>query len=156
MKKLLLLVALVAFSFSTYAQTGSKSALIKAGYQTKAKRIGLGLEGRYSVTDNIRVAPDVTVFFPKDHLLGMDINVNAHYLLPLQEGFSFYPLAGIAMINNHYSNDGFSVSTTDFGFNLGAGAEYNLCPTNYVNVEFKYTFTDRDFAVFMLGYGIRF
>ncbi|WP_165040629.1 porin family protein [Dysgonomonas sp. ZJ709] len=156
MKKLLLLVALVAFSFSVYAQTGFNSALVKAGYQTDAKRFGVGVEGRYSIMENVRIAPEVTFFFPKNHTMGLDVNVNAHYVLPLQDGFSIYPLAGFAMINNRYSNDGNSNSNTDFGFNLGAGAEYSISPKNFLNLDFKYTFTDHDFGVIMLGYGFRF
>ncbi len=167
MKKLLLLVALVAFSFSVNAQTGFTSALVKAGYQTDVKRFGVGVEGRYSIMENVRIAPDVTFFFPKDKTMGMDINLNAHYLFPLKDGFTVYPLAGFAMINNHRSSQKIgeisgqtveipSSSSTDFGFNLGAGAEYSLSPKNFLNAEFKYTFNDWDFATIMLGYGFRF
>lgn len=156
MKRLLLLIALVAIFMGAQAQTGSKSLMLKAGYQTDYERFGIGLEGRYNVTDNIRIAPDLTFFFPKNHVTGLDINVNAHYVFDVQDGFSVYPLAGIAAVNNRWSAGGDSEGSTDFGFNLGAGASYDVTSTSYLNFEFKYTFQDVDCASFMVGYGVRF
>lgn len=163
MKKLLLLIALAAIFMGTQAQTGSKSLMLKAGYQTDYKRFGMGLEGRYNVTDNIRIAPDILFFFPKNHTTGLDINVNAHYVLNVQDGFSVYPLAGIGVINNRISSIDLgggvktkSFGTTDFGFNLGAGASYDVTSNSYLNFEFKYTFQDVDCASIMVGYGVRF
>lgn len=156
MKRLLLLIALVAIFMGAQAQTGSKSLMLKAGYQTDYERFGMGLEGRYNITDNIRIAPDLTFFFPKNHVTGLDINVNAHYVFDVQDGFSVYPLAGIAAVNNRWSAGGDSEGSTDFGFNLGAGASYDVTSTSYLNFEFKYTFQDWDCASFMVGYGVRF
>jgi len=163
MKKLLLIVALVAISMGAQAQTGTKSLMLKAGYQTDYKRFGLGMEGRYNITDNIRLAPDVTFFFPKNHTTGLDINLNAHYVLSIQDGLSIYPLAGIGVINNRVSSIDLGNGTktkshgeTDFGFNLGAGASYDIMDNSYVNFEFKYTFQDVDCATIMVGYGVRF
>lgn len=163
MKKLLLLIALAAIFMGTQAQTGSKSLMLKAGYQTDYKRFGMGLEGRYNITDNIRLAPDVTFFFPKNHMTGLDINVNAHYVFDIQDGISIYPLAGIGVINNRISSVDLgggvktkSFGTTDFGFNLGAGASYDVTSSSYLNFEFKYTFQDIDCASIMVGYGVRF
>ena len=163
MKKLLLIVALVAISMGAYAQTGSKSALVKAGYQTDYERFGIGLEGRYNFTDNIRFAPDVTFFFPKNHTTGLDININAHYVFPIQDGLSLYPLAGFAVVNNRVSSVDIpglgktdSFGNTDFGFNLGFGGSYDITDNGFVNAELKYTFQDVDCATFMIGYGVKF
>lgn len=156
MKKLLLIIAFAIFSVSSYAQIGDKQALVKAGYQTKSKRFGIGAEGRYFLTENIRLAPDVIFFFPKNHTTGLDINVNLHYVFPLQDGLSIYPLAGVNMANNRFSYNGFSNSATDFGFNIGGGLDYNLSETNFVNAQFQYTFSDRDCALFTIGYGFKF
>jgi outer membrane protein X len=163
MKRLLLFIALIAIFMGAQAQTGSKSLMFKAGYQTDYKRFGIGLEGRYNITRNIRLAPDVTFFFPKDHTTGLDINVNAHYVFNIQNGLSAYPLAGIGIINNRVSSvdlgEGLKTKaygSTDFGFNLGAGVSYNLSSKNYANFEFKYTFQDVNCASIMVGYGVRF
>ncbi|MDR1089850.1 MAG: porin family protein [Prevotella sp.] len=163
MKKLLLFIASIAIFMGANAQTGTKSLMLKAGYQTDYKRFGLGVEGRYNITDNIRLAPDVTFFLPKNHTTGLDINLNAHYVLDVQDGLSIYPLAGIGVINNRISSfdigDGAKIKSfgsTDFGFNLGAGASYDLSSNSYANFEFKYTFQDVDCASIMVGYGVKF
>lgn len=156
MKRLLLIVALASIFMGAQAQSGAKSLMLKAGYQTDYDRFGIGLEGRYGLTDKIRLAPDVVFFFPNNHTTGLDINLNAHYVFDIQRGLSLYPLAGIAVVNNHWSNNGNSHGSTDLGFNLGAGAGYDLSARNYLNFEFKYTFQDSDCATFMFGYGVRF
>lgn len=161
MKKVLLGIVLAAvFSLGMQAQTGSKAIMPKLGYQTEAKRFGLGVEGRYFFTDNIRVAPGVTFLFPKNRVMGLDVDINVHYVFPIQSGLSVYPFIGGAMLNNRWSSNidnVDSVSNTDFGFNIGAGVQYDVTDNGYVNFEFKYTFVDgTDPAYFMLGYGIRF
>ncbi|NDV94472.1 porin family protein [Dysgonomonas sp. 521] len=158
MKKVLLGIILAAFSLGISAQTGSKAIMPKLGYQTEIKRFGLGVEGRYFLTNNIRLAPGVTFLFPKDRVTGLDVDVNVHYVFPIPGGMAFYPFIGGAMLNNRKSpKEGDSVSTTDFGFNIGAGGQYDVTENGYVNFEFKYTFIEgADPAYFMLGYGIRF
>lgn len=156
MKKVLLIIALIAFSFGVFAQKDQRSVLVKAGYETDWKRFGIGAEGRYYIADQVRLAPDLVLFFPKNNTIGMDINVNAHYVFPLQDGLSIYPLAGLQMSNNRWSKSGDSNSWTDFGFNLGFGADYELDSKSYVNAQFQYTLNDWDYALFTVGYGIRF
>jgi len=159
MKKVLFMFMFAVLALSVQAQQGSKAVMPKLGYQTEFKRFALGVEGRYFLTNNIRLAPGVTFLFPKDDLLGFDVDVNVHYVFPIQGGLAFYPFIGGAMLNNRWSPGGDidSVSTTDFGFNIGAGAQYDVTDNGYVNFEFKYTFRENaDPAYFMLGYGIRF
>lgn len=164
MKKLLFITLAAIFAIGVSAQTekGSKSALIKAGYQTEFKRFGIGVEGRYVILENLRIAPDVIFQFPKDHTTGLDINLNVHYVFEVQDKLTVYPLAGLAVINNRTSS--FTVydvkipsfGDTSIGFNLGVGAGYDISDNGFLNAEFKYTFNDWDFAAFMIGYGVRF
>ncbi|MDU1889989.1 MAG: outer membrane beta-barrel protein [Dysgonomonas sp.] len=157
MKKLVLAVVMAVISMGAFAQTGSKAIMPKIGYQTEYKRVLFGVEGRYFLTNNIRLAPSASVLFPKDHTTGLDIDVNVHYVFPMEGGFAFYPLAGGAMLNNRWSNSGQSTSWTDFGFNVGGGLQYDVMDNGYLNFEFKYTFVEgKDPAYFMLGYGVRF
>lgn len=158
MKKIVLVFALVILSVGAYAQKGSTAIMPKIGYQTEFKRFLVGIEGRYSLDNNIRLAPDVSVLFPKDRVMGLDVNINVHYVVPLEGGLSFYPLVGGAMLNNRFNpKEGDSTSWTDFGLNLGAGLQYDITNDGYLNFEFKYTLKeDKDPAYFMLGYGIRF
>ncbi len=157
MRKILLIAGLVLVSMVGYAQTGEKSVVGKLGYQTEFKRFLVGAEGRYNVTDEVRIAPDVQFLFPKNKTTGLDFNVNVHYLFRLADDLKVYPLAGGAMLNNHWSG-GDGISTTNFGFNVGGGLQYDLASDAYVDFQFKYTFLEdaKDPAYFTVGYGIRF
>jgi len=158
MKKVFLAIILAAISFSVHAQTGEKVIMPKLGYQTDFERFLIGVEGRYSVTENIRLAPGVSLLVPNKNILGFDVDINVHYVFPFQGGLSLYPFAGGAMLNNRFSKSGFdSVSWTDFGFNIGGGAQYDVMDNAYINFEFKYTFREgKDPAYFTLGYGVKF
>ena len=157
MKKVFLAIVLAVVSFGVHAQTGEKVIMPKLGYQTEAERFLLGIEGRYSLTENIRLAPSLSFLFPKDHVTGLDVDINVHYVFPIQGGFALYPLVGGVMMNNRYSYKGYTAKDTTFGFNIGGGAQYNVMDNGYLNFEFKYSFIEgTDPAYFTLGYGIRF
>lgn len=75
MKKILLLAALITAAFSLSAQTSSEFRSPQAsdfavvghvGYQTNFKRFGIDLQGRYNLMRNLRIAPDIAFYFPKD------------------------------------------------------------------------------------------
>ena len=107
MKKLLLsvIVALAALGMNAHTKKGEGSLMGSLGYQTNYERFGLQAQGRYVIADNLRIAPDLTFFFPKDKVTGLDVNVNFHYVFNFckdGQGFSVYPLAGIGMQNNFY------------------------------------------------------
>ncbi len=161
MRKLFLAVAFVASTLGAFAQSekGEKALIGNIGYQSNAERFMIGAQGRYVIADKIRIAPDVMFFFPKSKLTGLDLNVNVHYVFDIDPKLSVYPLAGIAMQNNRFSGstgEGGSDGSTNFGFNLGAGAGYDLGNDQFVNFELKYTFSDADCMVVALGYGFKF
>lgn len=164
MKKVFLAVLLAIFSLGLHAQTGKgeKTGVLQAGYQSDPGRLMLGVAGRYSIADNIRLAPDVMFLFPKNKTTGLDVNVNAHYVFPLDGKLSIFPLAGLSMMNGRYSGETIagekfgSHSSTNWGFNLGGGLEYQLSGSSFLNMEMKYTFSDGDCFTVGFGYGIRF
>lgn len=165
MKKILFLIALLVTTISASSQTfqGDQALLFQAGYQSNYNRALLGVQYRYSILDNLRVAPDATFLFPKDKTTGLDLNVNVHYVFELDYQLSAYPLAGLNMANNRFSGKTISGKKidsngwTDWGFNLGGGLGYNLFGGNsFINLEAKYIFSSTDAFVFSLGYGFRF
>lgn len=171
MKKILLCAMLMLAGFGLNAQTmkGEGALVGSIGYQTSYERFGLEVEGRYVLLRNFRIAPNISVFFPKDKVTGLDINLNFHYVFNFRKdgtGFSVYPLAGIGMQNNFYGNrtivvDGESVeekrdNVTKFAFNLGAGVTLPIDAHNFLNAEAKFMFADQDNVVIMLGYGYKF
>lgn len=156
MKKLLSLFVLAFTACAMNAQINLQSAHIKLNYATEREQVGIGAQARLGITQNLRMSPDAIIYFPKDHTTALDVNANLEYAIPLQSNASLYPLAGISMVNTRYSYKGISNSNTDFGFNLGAGFDYNFSSKNYVNIEYRYTFNDWDFSSFSIGYGFRF
>lgn len=171
MRKLLLCVMFVMAAVGLNAQStkGEASLLGNLGYQTNYERFGLELQGRYVIAKNLRIAPDISFFFPKDKVTGLDVNVNFHYVFNFREdgqGFSVYPLAGIGMQNNFFGKqtievDGIEVktdkkTTTKFAFNVGGGISLPLTEHSFLNAEAKFMFADEDNVVIMLGYGYKF
>ncbi|MFT4072170.1 MAG: porin family protein [Dysgonamonadaceae bacterium] len=156
MKKLLSLFVLAFTACAMNAQINLQSAHIKLNYATEREQVGIGAQARLGITQNLRISPDAIIYFPKNHTTALDVNANLEYAIPLQSNASLYPLAGISMVNTRYSYKGISNSNTEFGFNLGAGFDYNFSSKNYVNIEYRYTFNDWDFSSFSIGYGFKF
>jgi len=168
MKKILFVAIFIASAFSLSAQTGAASILGNIGYQTQYERFGISGQGRFNLTNALRIAPDVSFFFPKDKVTGLDINVNFHYVFNLKaDRLSFYPLAGFGMQNNFYGKQKITLANgseeetdsktkTRLGINLGAGITYNINARGYLNAEGKFMFGDQDSGVFWIGYGYRF
>ena len=171
MKKLFLSAMIALASMGMNAQTvkGEGSLLGNIGYQTNYERFGLGVQGRYAIANKLRIAPDVTFFFPKDKVTGLDVNVNFHYVFNFKEdgqGFSVYRLAGIGMQNNFYGKNSVEIewkeieidrsNSTKFAFNLGGGITLPLSEHSYLNAEAKFMFAKDDNVVIMLGYGYKF
>ena len=87
MKNLILLAMITLASVGMNAQTvkGEGSLMGNVGYQTNYERFGLGVQGRYAIANNLRIAPDVTFYFPKDKITGLDVNVNFHYVFRISK-----------------------------------------------------------------------
>lgn len=175
MKKILLIVAFVAttslgLSAQTIpaAQQGDFSVVGSVGYQTNFERFAIAAQGRYNLMRNIRIAPDIAFYFPKDKVTGLDVMLNAHYVFYFpQDRFSVYPLAGFGMQNNFYGKQDVKLdngqiekrdshSSTDFAFNLGGGISYMVSPNGFLNAEVKFMLGDNDNAAIMIGYGHKF
>lgn len=171
MKKLLLcvMVMMAAIGMNAQSMKGEWSILGNLGYQTNYERFAIGAQGRYVIANNLRIAPDLTFFFPKDKVTGLDVNVNFHYVFNFREdgqGFSVYPLAGIGMQNNFYGKQTVETdgkvteidrsNSTKFAFNLGGGITLPISARSYLNAEAKFMFAKDDNVVIMLGYGYRF
>ena len=100
MKKLFLFIVVVLSAIGMNAQTlkGESSILGSLGYQTNYERFGLQAQYRYVIANNLRIAPDITFFFPKDKVTGLDVNINFHYVFNFSkdgQGFSVYPLVPV-------------------------------------------------------------
>lgn len=95
MKKLIVMCMLAIISMSAFAQTqqGQSSFGFNLGYGFNENGNALlGLDYRYNLTDEVRLAPSLTYFVKDDGLSAWAIDVNAHYVFKLSDMFGFYPV----------------------------------------------------------------
>ena len=167
-----MLAALVLFTFFA-THTASAQFLVGGGlaFSTGASYtgldaggIGIQANGNYLLNEEqgIRLAADVTIFFPDDQF-GIDIsfftiNTNGHYIFSTSETLMAYALAGLNFAVVSWDANvpvvGFntSFSDTSVGLNAGAGAEYEV-GFGYLYGEAKVVLGGAD--AFVLGFGIR-
>ena len=92
-------------------------------FRTDSGNFGVGVQGRYNFTKEIRGAASFNYYFKSDNVSAWDINANAQYLFPLKKGFTIYPFAGL------------SSGAGKVGLNLGGGLDYQLNDKVKLNVE---------------------
>ena len=178
MKKLFLTMCIALVSVVAFAQQGEKAVCVNLSYGTEISNLGIGVKGQYGLTDAIRLEAGFDYFLKKDYLSMWDINVNAHYLFPINEKFKVYPLVGLTYTSWSLDGEGVfddvwegvydyddyydeeedgSNSSGKFGVNLGAGIQYDITDKWAVNFELKYQLiSDFNQAVFGLGIAYKF
>ena len=157
LKKLVFVTALFCLSIGAFAQKGGVSLVGQLGYQSDAERFGVQVQGRYGLTNEIRLAPSLGFMFPKHRTLGLEVDLNLQYAFPIAgTSLDIYPTTGLNMSNNRRSPKvGDSVGFTKWGYNIGAGFDYHFTSSDFLNFEFQYTFGS-DCARIMVGYGYKF
>ena len=154
MKKFFMLFAMVLVSATMFAQQGYKAAGINLNYgmHSDVKNFGIGAKFQYGFLQNLRAEASFNYYFEKDHVTDIEIDLNAHYLLPVGGNVVVYPLAGIAWLNKSMSYGGYSKSESRIGLNLGCGIEYPIANNIKVNAEAKYELiSDFNRPVFSIG-----
>lgn len=150
MKKLIVICMLAIISMSAFAQTqqGQSSFGFNLGYGfNEGGNALLGLDYRYNLTDEVRLAPSLTYFVKDNGLSAWAIDMNVHYVFKLSEMFGFYPLAGLdlsfwkvsgSMEIEDWGKVKASHNWTRFGANIGLGGEVYATDQLTVGLEFKY------------------
>jgi outer membrane protein X len=104
--------------------------------------IGVSGKARYNIFDAVRAEGELTFFLPKNNVTSLDLSLNGHYLLPISDAMTVYPLAGLGFYNSFYKNSGLS-NYNDVCFNLGGGIDFNITDQLYFNVEAKFKIVNR-------------
>ena len=149
----------------------------KVGIGLNFVRFGGGLLGfggklQYKATDRFRFDGSYTYYLNKDEIvvLGVvtkfsywDFNLNGHYLFPVADIITVYPLVGLGSFvvktNVDASEWGAgkeSKSTFFFGFNLGGGIDLKLTNHFILNAEVQYKILDYDISGLFLSAGFTF
>ncbi len=168
----------IALLFSLTALFTQKvKAQVTAGvgfaYGSKISTVGINITGQFFITENIAVAPAFTYYFPDTVgiIIGYkrkwyEVNVDANYYpkLNIIDGkLKPYGLAGvnysiISFPNYTYfgtiNND--DLTSSKFGVNVGAGAEFDMGKKITPFVQLKYTIGFDSLNQAQIAAGIRF
>ncbi len=151
MKKLTFTLLFIVLSITMYSQT---KVGLQAAYGTNSE-FGIGAKASFRITDKFFASPSFNYYFGESvqgassSIIG--INADAHYIFPGKNGLSFYPLGGLNFTRSSVSALGFSASTTEIGFNVGGGLNYDLSSSLTGVFEAKYILSAFDQAVFNIG-----
>jgi outer membrane protein X len=149
------IVAIAVLTMSVAAQAQVKGDMaagagLVLGTGNSFSNYGLGAKFQYNVLDPLRLEGAFTYFLKKDYTTMWDLSVNGHWLFPISDKMTVYPLAGLGLLNYGYDLDlglgawGIkdSGSTSDFAFNLGGGIDLKLTDKLVFNAEVKYKLSD--------------
>jgi len=163
MKKfvLLIMMSVVVLGISAQNERGRSSVGFNLGYGFDTENAIIGLDYRYSLTNAIRINPGVSHYIKKDGLSAWAIDLNFHYLVPLSERFSFYPIVGadLSFWDQKFIKEPRDASDTStrFGANVGLGLEYYLANNLTIGLEAKYLIISKvDQAVISARIGYSF
>ena len=118
------------------------------GYAKEINSMGVGFHFHYFYTNSIRFAPSYTYYVPIKGRNMWEIDMDTHYVIPINWEFSFYPIAGLHYSSWKYESkeyDADSWSKQRPGLNLGAGLQYDLRYKVRTGLEMKYQVM-RDFS----------
>lgn len=143
MKKLFLVAAFAMVSAFASAQV---AVGVHTLYGTGVENLGIGVRGRYDITDKFRADANFNYYFKKNNLEFWDLNANLHYLFNITDKFTVYPMAGLGYANvkssYEYKDLGIVYKTNDnygkFCVNFGGGVDYALTEDLYLNAEVRY------------------
>lgn len=146
MRKMIVLLVLAAITTVGYAQKGQTSGGFTLGYTFDTDNVTAGLDLRYNLTNEVRLAPSLTHYIKHRHWSAWAIDVNAHYVVQVTDMFGFYPLGGVGLtfwdIAGHGENR--------FGLNVGLGGEIYATKEITVGLEMKYNIVE-DFSQALIG-----
>lgn len=133
-------------------------------YGTKVENIGINVTGQYFINDNIAIAPSFTYYFPKKITSNYsykwyEINVDGNYYFAIPDSkIKPYGLAGLnlSIISLPTYNIGVfgtsdNSSNTEFGFNIGGGASYDIGKKVLPFAQLKYTISSYNQLAIMAG-----
>lgn len=168
MKKLLVTLCVALLSLGAYAQQAGDFAVgAKGSFGFNGSRIGFGLKAQYNITKHIRAEVEGDYWPVKEHASDVMAFANVHYLLNVGERFFVYPIAGVGVSfvkseeytanfgksSLHYSASNY----TDFGFQVGGGAQLGLTDNLFLMGEVKYQpGVWSNFVYANLGVGFKF
>ena len=112
---------------------------------------GIGARFRYTIMEQMRVEGTFTYFFPKEivsfgdllsaNISMLNFSVNAHYLFPVTDRITLYPLVGLGFLGVRTTGTvlGINVQNSDnfATLNIGGGVDIQVADNISINIEPK-------------------
>jgi outer membrane protein X len=97
-------MAIAVFTMSVAANAQEKGDMAVGGNLVLGSgdsftNYGIGAKFQYNVTNPLRLEGSFTYFLKKDYLTMWDLSANAHWLFPVADKITVYPLAGLGILN---------------------------------------------------------
>jgi outer membrane protein X len=158
-------IAVMAISMASNAQEVGDQAVggsLVLGSRNSYTNYGIGARYLYNITSPIRLDGSFTYFLKKNYISMWDLSVNAHWLFPVADKTTVYPLAGLGVFGSSVNipktevagiTIGGSSSASDLAFNLGGGIDQKLTDVLTLNAELKYKIVDQG-SRFLISAGI--
>jgi outer membrane protein X len=151
LKRVFVFVFAVAMTVaSVFAQEKGDMAVgggLSLGFGDDYTNVGIGAKFQYNVIKPLRLEGAFTYFFKKDYISQWDFSAYAHYLFPVGDKVTLYPLAGLGVLGTKVDlGDGLfggsSLSHSDFAFAFGGGADFALTDNLSIYADLKYKIAD--------------
>jgi outer membrane protein X len=173
-KKAAIVIIATTMSVAAFAQEKGDMAAggnLAIGMGDEITNIGIGGKFQYNVTDPIRLEGSLTFFLPRKYGVSgfaetkvsfWDFSVNGHYLFPVADQITVYPLAGLGIQGwktktdagewSGYIPGGGNNSGSDVCINIGGGVDFKLTDQLSLNGEMKYRISG-DYNRFIISIG---
>jgi len=158
---IILLVLIIGFIVSPSTANAQNSVGGGLAFGTGIESAGIGINAEFRVADKISVAPSFIYFFPRTVIAGIqtkqfEVNINGNYYLRSDDKIDFYALAGlnITRISIPIIFPGLiesTISSTEVGLNVGAGANFKVSSKVTPFAEMKYAISNFDQLVIFGG-----
>lgn len=151
MKKniLLALLALLSFAPAAAQKNNFKEYQFSGvgGHLVAGDDLYLGVQAQYNLDDPIRLEGRVSVMpsFLPDNLT---FTLNGHYLFPMNQFVSLYPLVGVEL--------GVGRRNANVGANFGGGAQFELADRIYLTTELTGFVSNHSAVRLSVGLNYRF
>ena len=156
----LFFVAITFFTQKMNAQTTIGGGI---AYGTEIENIGINATAQFFIKENIAIAPSFTYYLPKKvtgdfSFEWYEISADGNYYFNIPDSkIKPYGLAGLnlSIVSiPSFNFGGFrteSISDTNFGFNIGGGADFDLGENITPFAQLRYTISSLNQLVIMAG-----
>jgi len=160
------LIFLSLFSIVFFSQKTNAQITVGGGlaYGTEIETVGFNATGQYFIKENIAIVPSFTYYLPRNivgnfSLKWFEINADINYYFDLENsnikpyglGGLNYSIITVPSFDFGILGSSDSSSNSELGFNLGAGADYDLGKKITPFAQLKYTLGDADQLTILAG-----